>query len=125
MHLCSSQILACSFLFFFFNDFLNYITLVTIQYIPGFQCKEYASLVVYNTQCTMQYMPSLLPITSLSHSPTPLPSEVFSLFLIVHSLSWFIPASVYPPSFFPFFSYRSSDFLCSINERNHMIIVFL
>uniref|UniRef100_A0A452VG30 Calcium dependent secretion activator n=1 Tax=Ursus maritimus TaxID=29073 RepID=A0A452VG30_URSMA len=41
--------------------------------------------------CTMQYVPSLLPITGLSHSPTPLPSVALSLFLIVHSLSCFIP----------------------------------
>ena len=29
----------------------------------------------------MQYVPFLLPITSLSHSPTPLPSEALSLFV--------------------------------------------
>ena len=35
----------------------------------------------------MQYVPSLLPITGLSQSLTPHPSEALSLFLIVHSLS--------------------------------------
>ena len=68
----------------------------------------------------MQYMPSLQPNTRLSHS------SALSLFPKVHNLSWFILPSVYRlPSFFPSFSYRSSYFLCSINERNHMIIVFL
>ena len=50
----------------------------------------------------MQYVPSLLPITGLSHSPTLLPSEALSLFLIVHSLSCFIPPSDYPPFLYPF-----------------------
>ena len=36
------------------------------------------------------------------HSSTPLPSEAFSLFPRVHSLSWFIPPSVYPPFLLPF-----------------------
>ena len=46
----------------------------------------------------MQYVPSLIPITGLSQSPTPLPLLIFSSGhdLRVHSLSWFIPPSVYP-----------------------------
>ena len=42
-----------------------------------------------------------------------------SLFLRVHSLWCFIPPSDYPPFFIPSFPYRSSYFLCSIDERNH------
>ena len=53
------------------------------------------SLFAYNTQGSMQYVPSLIPITSLSQSP-PLPSEALSLFPRVHSLPWFIPPSFYP-----------------------------
>ena len=52
-----------------------------------FDVKFDDSLVVYNTQCTMQYVPSLQPIPGLAHPPTRLPSEVFSLFPRVQSLS--------------------------------------
>ena len=77
------------------------------------------SLFAYN-------MPSLIPITGLSQSPTPLPTEALSLFPKVHSLLWFIPSSVTPPSFFPSFSYWSPCyFSSSINEWICMIIAFL
>uniref|UniRef100_A0A452RB37 Sulfotransferase n=1 Tax=Ursus americanus TaxID=9643 RepID=A0A452RB37_URSAM len=36
-----------------------------------FDVKFHDSLLAYNTQCTMQYVPSLIPITGLSHSPPP------------------------------------------------------
>ena len=72
----------------------------------------------------MQYVPSLLPITSLSYSPTssPLkPSVCFSESIVAHAS---FPL-LFTPAFLIFFFYRSSQFLCSIDERNHMIIVFL
>jgi len=82
--------------------------LVTIQYITGFDVVIHDPLFSYNTQCSMQYMPSLIPITGLTHSPTPLPYKTLSLFLRVHSLSWFISPSDFPPFIFPFLLLMSS-----------------
>ena len=50
----------------------------------------------------MQYVPSLLSITGLSQSSTPLPSEALSFFPRVLSLSCFIPPSDYPPLLYTF-----------------------
>ena len=82
------------------------------------------SLFAYNTQCTMQYVPSLIPITGLSPSPSPLKSSVcFPESTVSHGS---FPLLFTPPSFFPFSSYWSPCyFLCSINEWNYMIIAFL
>ena len=99
--------------------------LVTIQYILSFWCSVpwFIICVLHPVHHAIRAL--LNTHTSLSHSPTPLPSEALGLFLRVYSLSWFVPPSVYPPFFFPFVFYRSSYFLCSIHEKNHMIIVFV
>ena len=45
--------------------------LVTIQYILVFDVVFHDSLFAYNTQGSMQYVPSLIPITGLAHPQPP------------------------------------------------------
>ena len=80
-------LIAFSFSFFFFLTIFNILCQSPYSTSPDSDVKFDVSLFAYNTQCTMQYVPSLLPITGLSQSLTPHPSEALSLFLIVHSLS--------------------------------------
>lgn len=62
------------------NQKIFFIMLVSIQYIPGFDVKFHDSLGVYNNQCSMQYMPFLIPFTGLTHFPTALPFTTFLSF---------------------------------------------
>ena len=81
--------------------------LVTIQYTISFWCTV-PWFIVYNTRCSMQYLPSLIPITGLTHPPPPSllkPSDCFPEFIVSHGSSplWC------PPLHFPL-PLRSGNF---------------
>ena len=73
--------------------------LVTIQLILVFDVMFHDSLFAYNTQCTMQYVPSLIPITGLSQSSTP--HQALSLFSGVHTSHGSFPL-LFTPFILPF-----------------------
>ena len=84
------------------------------------------SLFMHNTQYSMQYIPSIIPSTRLTQTPTPYPSKTLGCFsesIVSHGSSplpislnsLLLSISQCPPCYS----------LCSTSKWNHMIIDFL
>ena len=59
--------------------------------VPGGEFSD--SSLTYNTQCSSQQVPSLMPITHLAHSPPNTPPAALRLFSVSKSLLWFASLS--------------------------------
>ena len=94
-----------------YSSYLTY----SVILVSGVEFRDLS--LAYNTRCSSQQVPSLIPIT-IQHIPLPTTSPAtLSLFSIVKSLTYCLSL---PPT-----PYSSVSFLNSIYEWNHMVFVFL
>ena len=80
---------------------------------------------MHHTQCSMQYVPSIIPATTGSPNLTPPPLQNPQIVFPepTHSLSWFVSPPISPNFLLlPISPCPLCYSLCSTNKRNHMII---